>query len=158
MLIKTRRQDQDEAVKASRVILAGNSLAQPDLTTAEEDKKPVRVFRLGLQILLAWNLRSFATLHRNAMATTRPSTRPSPLLPWTPSSASCSPPFPSTSCRAKMTLPHRPCRNSLCTQLCYRRRMDSRITRAGRTLGGVKLEGLGEFAGGGSRRELTWRM
>ncbi|ORY43933.1 DNA polymerase alpha/epsilon subunit B-domain-containing protein [Leucosporidium creatinivorum] len=35
-------EDREEAIKVSRVILAGNSLAQPDFTVSEEDKKPKR--------------------------------------------------------------------------------------------------------------------
>lgn len=36
-------QDQEEALKVTRLILAGNSLAQPDLDKGEEEKKPVRL-------------------------------------------------------------------------------------------------------------------
>lgn len=153
MLMLTLLQDQEEAITVSRVILAGNSLAQPDLTGAEEDKKPV-----CLSPLLAHPLSALLTLltrKRNATVTTRRSTPPSPPPPSMPSSASYSLPSPSTSCPARTTLPHQRCLSSRCILLCCRAQMASRDTTEGRTLGGVKWEGLGEFGDGmsGGRME-----
>lgn len=137
--------DGAEAVKVTRLILAGNSLALPSLDEADE-KKPVSSLR-GKTQLLCCNLTVHpAHLRRNGMGTTSRCSRPSQPLRSTASSISSCPQSRWTSCPASTTRAHPRCLSSLSIRRCCQRQARTKATAPAQILTGVTLEAQGKSA------------